>query len=57
MTFSGIAFSQTTTINYLTSGLSTTACNVFNPNVTINGITHSSHAGGVTFNSTSGIFP
>ncbi|MGN6531088.1 MAG: hypothetical protein ACTHK0_04980 [Ginsengibacter sp.] len=55
MTFNTIAFSQTTTINYLTSGLSTTACNVFSPNVSINGVTHSSHAGGVLFNSTSGI--
>lgn len=52
---STIVFSQTTTINYLTSGLSTTACNVFDPNVTINGVGHSSYAGGVTFNSTYGI--
>jgi hypothetical protein len=50
-----VAYSQTTTINYLTSGLSTTSCNVFNPSVNIGGVTHSSLAGGVTFNITEGI--
>ena len=47
-------FSQTvttTTINYLTSSLSTTACNVFNPSVAVGGKTHESLAGGVTFSS------
>lgn len=49
-------FSQTTTINYLTSGLSTTACNVFGPSsVSVGGIPHLSFAGGVNFNSTNGI--
>jgi hypothetical protein len=58
-------FSQTTTttINYLTSGISTSTCNVFNPplNVTtdVNGtasaLLHSSYAGGVSFNTTYGL--
>ncbi len=47
--------SQTTIISYLNSGLSTSACNVFSPSVSISGVLHSSHAGGVTFNSTNGI--
>lgn len=55
LAISNFASSQTTTINYLTSGLSTTSCNVFNPSATINGVQHSAHAGGVTFNSSSGI--
>lgn len=51
--YSRITFSQTTTINYLTSDLSTTACNVFGPtSVSVNNIPHSSFAGGVKFNST-----
>lgn len=50
-----LANSQTITINYLTSGLSTSACNVFNPVVTINGVQHTSYVGGVTFNTTDGI--
>lgn len=49
------AKSQTKTFDYLASSLSTTACNVFNPAVTINGHSHSSHAGGVSFNSTYGL--
>lgn len=53
--FATLANSQTTTINYLTSGLSTSACNVFSPAVSINGVQHTSHAGGVSFNSTNGI--
>lgn len=54
--FNSYSFSQTTTINYLTSSLSSTACNVFSTNVTVNGITHSSLAGGVSFNSTNGLY-
>jgi len=51
-----IANSQTTTINYLSnSNLSTTACNVFSPAVNVNGVSHSSHAGGVSFNATNGL--
>lgn len=46
---------QTTTIDYLNSGLSTSDCNVFSPASTLNGIQHTSHAGGVTFNTTAGI--
>lgn len=49
------ATSQTTTINYLQSSLSTSACNVFNPSVPVNGITHSSRAGGVSFNASEGL--
>ena len=54
--FSSSSFSQTTTINYLTSSLSSTACNVFSTNVAVNGVTHSSLAGGVSFNSTNGLY-
>lgn len=54
--FSSSSFSQTATINYLTSSLSTTACNVFSPNVAVNGVTHSALAGGVSFNTTNGIY-
>ena len=39
----------------MTSGLSTSACNVFNPAVSINGVSHSSYAVCVTFNSTYGL--
>jgi len=46
---------QTKTFDYLSSGMSTSACNVFSPAVTINGVTHQSHAGGVTFNTTNGL--
>lgn len=46
---------QTITINYLTSSLSTSACNVFNPSVGVSGVTHSSLAGGVSFDATNGI--
>lgn len=53
--FTLTGFSQTTTINYLSSGLSTSACNVFSSSVNINGVQHYSHAGGVTFNTTNGI--
>lgn len=56
ITSSLVVYSQTTTIDYLASGLSTTACNVFNPAVTINGVSHSSYAGGVIFNTTNGIY-
>jgi len=51
-------FSQTTTIDldYLKSSLSTTACNVFSPSVAVNAITHSSLAGGVSFNTTNGLY-
>lgn len=48
-------YSQTTTIDYLATGLSTTACNVFNPQVTLNGVVHKSYAGGVNFSSSLGI--
>jgi hypothetical protein len=48
-------YSQTTTINYLTSSLSTSACNVFNPSVNINGVSHSSWAGGATFSTVDGV--
>ena len=48
-------YSQTTTFNYLNSSLSTSACNVFNPAVNVNSISHSSHAGGVSFNATNGL--
>ncbi len=51
----GILNSQTTTIDYLTSGLSTSACNVFISSPTINTVQHFSHAGGVSFNSSNGI--
>jgi hypothetical protein len=54
MTCSSIVFSQTT-INYLTSGLSTSACNVFDFNQTINGVVHTSYAGGVKFSTSSGL--
>ncbi|CAN5298472.1 hypothetical protein BH20BAC1_BH20BAC1_03770 [soil metagenome] len=47
--------SQVTTFDYLNSGLSTAPCNIFDPQVTINGTVHSSYAGGVIFNS-SGLF-
>lgn len=53
--FTLTGFSQTTTINYLSSGLSTSACNVFSSSVNINGVQHYSHAGGVTLNTTNGI--
>lgn len=54
--YSPITFSQTTTIDYLMSSLSTTACNVFGPTaVSVNSVSHSSFAGGVMFNSTDGI--
>ena len=49
-------FSQVTTIDYLSAGLSTTDCNVFSPNTTvIGGVLHSSWAGGVTYVTNSGI--
>lgn len=51
-----ISYAQTTTINYLTSSLSTTACNVFSSQVTINNILHTSYAGGVSFSTTYGLF-
>jgi hypothetical protein len=50
-----LSIGQTTTINYLTSGLSTSSCNVFNPSATINGVQHTARAGGVTFNTSFGI--
>ena len=50
-----VTFSQIKTIDYLTSGLSTSACNVFNPQVTLNGVIHTSYAGGANFNSTYGL--
>lgn len=53
--FSLSAHSQITTIDYPSSSLSTSACNVFNPAVDVNNITHQSHAGGVAFDSTNGI--
>ncbi len=56
ITHSVISYTQTTTINYLTSGLSTTACNVFNPHVIINNTDHTSYAGGVSFDTTHGLF-
>lgn len=56
ITNSLVVYSQTTTIDYLASGLSTMACNVFNPAVTINSVSHSSYAGGVLFNTTNGIY-
>lgn len=46
---------QTTTFDYLSSSLSTTDCNVFDPNVTIEGSAHQSHAGGVGFEADVGI--
>ncbi|MEO6683371.1 MAG: T9SS type A sorting domain-containing protein [Ginsengibacter sp.] len=52
---STITFSQSKEFNYLSSGLSTSACNVFNPAVIVTEISHSSHAGGVTFNSSNGL--
>jgi Secretion system C-terminal sorting domain len=53
--FGGFANSQTTTINYLNSGLSTSACNVFTTSATVNNVVHTPLAGGVTFNTTNGI--
>jgi hypothetical protein len=50
------SFSQNTTINYLTSSLSLSNCNVFLGSPTVNGIVHNSLAGGVTYNNTTGIF-
>lgn len=55
MAFGVLTNAQTTTINYLSSGLSTTSCNVFNPSATINGVQHTARAGGVTFNTSFGI--
>lgn len=56
MTFVGYqSFGQTTTIDYLNSGLSTTACNVFSPSQTINGVVHTSYAGGVEFSTANGL--
>jgi hypothetical protein len=53
---SNCIISQTTTITYTGQiGLSTSACNVFNPQTTVNGITHSSYAGGVHYDATNGI--
>ncbi len=49
------ASAQTTTIDYLTSNLSSSACNVFSPSVYVSNILHNSHAGGVSFNSTNGL--
>lgn len=46
---------QTTTINYLTSGLNPSSCNVFDPSAIINGVNHTSRAGGVKFNSSYGL--
>lgn len=48
---------QTTTINYLTS-ITNGSCNIYNPPTlnTLGGLLHSSLAGGVTFNSSSGIY-
>jgi hypothetical protein len=50
------SFSQTTTINYLTSSLSTSACNVFQSSPSVGGQVHTSLAGGVTFSTSTGIF-
>ena len=55
MSCSTISFSQTKTINYLTSSLDT-SCNVFGPaSVQVDSVVHESWAGGVTFNKTNGI--
>lgn len=54
--YSTITCAQTTTIDYLNSGLSTTDnCNVFDPEVNVNDVLHSSYAGGVLFSTSSGI--
>ena len=55
MSFTLVTKSQTKTFDYLPSGLSTSACNVFNPAVNIDGVSHSSYAGGVSFNATYGL--
>jgi hypothetical protein len=55
MGHNAIVFSQTKTFDYLNASLSTTACNVFNPTVTIDGSSHNSWAGGVSLNSTLGL--
>jgi len=49
-------FSQTTTITYIgQSGIPTASCNVFNPAINVNGVFHSSYAGGVLCDTTNGI--
>lgn len=54
--FSSTTFAQTKTFDYLNAGFSTSDCNVFDPTaVIIDGVTHSSWAGGVNFNATLGI--
>lgn len=53
---SNAIYSQVTTIDYLSAGLSTTDCNVFSPSSTvIGGVLHSSWAGGVEYATNSGI--
>jgi hypothetical protein len=44
----------TTTLDYLNTNLGS-ACNVFNPSVTINSVAHHSYAGGATWSSTFGL--
>jgi len=48
------SLAQTKTFDYLNAGLPND-CNVFDPAVTIDGASHTSWAGGVTFNTTNGL--
>ena len=54
-TFSVVGFAQTTTLDYLNSSLSTSACNVFHPAVNVNSVQHQSRAGGVSFTTSNGL--
>lgn len=49
------AYAQNKVFDYLNVGLSTSDCNVFDPSVNIDGSSHQSWAGGVTFNATLGL--